>query len=168
MNRTLLLPLLLLAGCSVPSEKLSLTTPDHRERVYRLYVPPVLSPGPRPLVVVLHGGGGSGRQMERFLEFDALADKEGFLVAYPSGLDNGWNDGRETASVQSQADHIDDGAFVTAMLDEIARQHPVDPARVYATGISNGGFFAHYLANRFPAASRSLSRTISGKAPSPS
>jgi polyhydroxybutyrate depolymerase len=168
MNRTspfAFLAFALLAGCSVPSDKLSLTTPDHRERVYRLYVPPTLPSGPRPLVVVLHGGGGSGRQMERFLELDALAEKEGFLVAYPSGLDNGWNDGRETDKVQSQADHVDDGAFIAAMLDEIARQHAVDAKRIYATGISNGGFFAHYLANRFPDRFAAIAPVVGGIAP---
>ncbi len=113
-------------------------------------------------MVALHGRGGTGRQMERFTGFDALADQHGFLVAYPSGVGRGWNDGRGALGVEAQAEGIDDGAFIAAMLDEIAARHAVDPKRVYAVGVSNGGFFAHYLGDRFPDRFAAIAAVIGG------
>lgn len=154
----------LAAGCSVPSEKHALATPDGRERNYRLFVPENLPPGPRPLVLALHGGGGTGRGMERFGEFDELAQAEGFLVAYPDGIDRGWNDGRRGEGVEDRGD-VDDAAFLAAMIDAIAAAHPVDPKRVYATGVSNGGFMSHTLANRFPDRIAAIAPVIGGISP---
>lgn len=154
----------LAAGCSVPSEKHALATPDGRERSYRLFVPESLPPGPRPLVLALHGGGGTGRGMERFGEFDDLAQAEGFLVAYPDGIDRGWNDGRRGEGVEDRGG-VDDAAFLAAIIDAIAATHPVDPKRVYATGVSNGGFMSHTLANRFPDRIAAIAPVIGGISP---
>src|SRR5438876_730650 len=53
-----------------------------RIRTYRMYRPAAFA-GPAPLVVVLHGGFGSGAQAQQAYGWDLLADKEGFAVAYP-------------------------------------------------------------------------------------
>jgi polyhydroxybutyrate depolymerase len=121
---------------------------DGRKRVYYLYVPPGLAADkPAPLVLVFHGGGGTALGMERYLaRFSRLADKEGFLVAYPEGVDKNWNDGRDNPASTPARENINDLAFVMAMIDDIAREHAVDNKRIYATGISNGGVFSHYLA----------------------
>jgi polyhydroxybutyrate depolymerase len=120
-----------------------------RTRVYRLYVPRSL-PRDKPVALVLafHGGEGEGATLEPFLRFDDLADREGFLVAYPDAVGKHWNDGRENSHFESYRDKVDDVAFVSALLDAIAKDYRIDPARVYATGISNGGIFSHYLAAR--------------------
>src|SRR5581483_6056778 len=60
------------------------------ERTFRAYRPARLA-RPAPLVVVLHGGFGSGAQAERSYGWDAAADRGRFLVAYPDGLDRAWN-----------------------------------------------------------------------------
>lgn len=123
-------------------------------RSYHLHIPPQLpATQPAPLVLVFHGGGGSGRQMERLSKFDDLADKDGFLVAYPDGIDHHWNDGRKNTAGPN-----DDVQFVDQLIDDVGKQHPVDPKRIFATGISNGGIFCHYLAAR-------LSRRIAAIAP---
>ena len=113
---------------------------QHLVRDYLLHVPAEM-PGnrPAPLVVVFHGGGGHGWNMPGFTRFDELADEQGFLVAYPDSLKGHWNDGRG----QSDADDI---GFARALIDAIAERHAIDPRRIYATGISNGGFFANRLA----------------------
>src|SRR6185503_2395955 len=54
--------------------------------------------------------------------------------------------GTTDARSRAHRDHVDDVAFVAALLDAVPRHHAIDPRRVYATGISNGGIFAHYLA----------------------
>ena len=61
-------------------------------RTFHLYRPPGLSRR-RALVVMLHGGFGSGEQAERSYHWDAEADNGHFLVAYPDGLNRAWNAG---------------------------------------------------------------------------
>jgi polyhydroxybutyrate depolymerase len=118
-----------------------------RERTYRLHAPASLpADRPAPLVLVFHGGEGDGLSAERLTGFDALADREGFLVAYPDGWDKHWNDGRNVPSFAAYRDRIDDVAFVAALLDDVARRREVDPGRVFATGISNGAIFSNFLA----------------------
>lgn len=110
-------------------------------RHYQLFVPPGAERAPRPLVIALHGHYGTGAQMERSTGFDRIAAREGFVVAYPDGLDRGWADGREPATV-------DDVAFIAALIDDIAAHHAIDRARVYVTGMSNGAMMAYTLACR--------------------
>ena len=114
-------------------------------RSFHLHVPAALGSEPAPLVLVFHGGGGNGPGTERLTRFSALAEREGFLVAYPEGVGHNWNDGRVFATSRAHRDHVDDVGFVAALLDAVERVHPIDPRRVYATGISNGGIFSHYL-----------------------
>ena len=98
-----------------------------------------------PLVMVFHGGGGEGVSTSRLTKFNAVADRENFIAVYPNGVGNNWNDGRETDVIQAQKEKVDDIAFVNAMLDAIAKEYKIDAKRVYATGISNGGIFSHYI-----------------------
>ena len=77
--------------------------------------------------------------MPGFTHFDDLADREGFIAAYPDSIGGNWNDGREISTT-------DDVAFVRATIEDIERDHAIDPRRIYATGISNGGFFSNKLA----------------------
>ncbi len=110
---------------------------DGQQRTFVLHVPEGLS-DPAPLVLVLHPFTGSGRQMQRVTGLDALADREGFIVAYPNGRQRRWNVG-----VFGEGG-VNDVAFVDALIDHIAAAHPVDPSRVYVTGGSNGGMMAQY------------------------
>jgi polyhydroxybutyrate depolymerase len=115
-------------------------------RTYELYMPASLSKSaPAPLVIALHGGLGQGRSMATLSGFSQLADREGFLVAYPDGLRRHWRDGRTMPGgmVDKEADDV---AFMAALLDDAATLHAIDARRIYATGISNGAIFSHYLA----------------------
>lgn len=109
-------------------------------RSYLLYVPGSINKGhPVPLVLVFHGGGGHAYSMPVFTGFDTLAESRGFIVAYPDSVNGHWNDTRALSPA-------DDVGFVSALIGEVERNYPVNPARIYATGISNGGFFAQRLA----------------------
>jgi polyhydroxybutyrate depolymerase len=120
-----------------------------QQRTYELHVPDKPQPNrAKPLVIVFHGSGSNGVAMEKFSKFSALADREGFIVAYPDAVRHEWNDGREARSIPSQARHVDDVAFVDAMITRIASAHRIDSHRVFAAGFSNGGIFAHYLGSR--------------------
>src|SRR5581483_3492879 len=115
-------------------------TVDGTNRTYLLHVPKGLSPKkPVPLVLVFHGGGGHARGMPNFTGFDQLADSKRFIVAYPEGFNRRWNDTRGLSPA-------DDVAFILALISKLQQSLPVDPKAVYATGISNGGFFSNRLA----------------------
>jgi polyhydroxybutyrate depolymerase len=115
-------------------------------RTYLVYRPASL-PAKVPLVVMLHGGFGSASQAEKSYGWDAEADREHFVVAYPDGLGRAWNTGGGCCGTPGKT-NADDTGFITAMVSAIGRQVPVDAARVYATGISNGGIMTYTLACR--------------------
>jgi polyhydroxybutyrate depolymerase len=108
-------------------------------RTFHLYRPQGLT-GAVPLVVMLHGGFGDGAQAERAYNWDSEADGGHFLVAYPDGVGRAWNAG--TCCGLPQRDNVDDVGFISSMVASIEQQTPVDPARVYATGMSNGAMLA--------------------------
>jgi polyhydroxybutyrate depolymerase len=112
-------------------------------RTFHMYRPAGLG-GASPLVVMLHGGYGDGAQAERAYNWDAQADAGRFVVAYPDGMDRAWNAGT-CCGIPKNRD-IDDVGFVTAMVGAIEAQLPIDPARVYVTGMSNGAMMALRLA----------------------
>lgn len=139
------------SGDSTGSLKLFTLETGGYTRSYRVYAPKNLEKAKKyPLLVILHGGGGTGKGMPGLTRggFEKLADREGALLAYPEGIDKNWNDYRADKSRKSQRENIDDVAFITAMLDEISKSYPVDPARVYAAGISNGAMMSYTLACR--------------------
>jgi len=140
--------LLLLAGCrELPQLEMRSIEHDGLIRIYGVYVPlSYTGQEPVPLVLALHGGNLNARHMERLSGFDMLAAREGFIVVYPNGLNNRWNDGREALCGQPEVSDVDDVGFIAALIDQLAADFNIDPARVYATGVSNGGMMSHRLA----------------------
>jgi polyhydroxybutyrate depolymerase len=115
---------------------------DGLTRSYLLYIPDSLEKNRHtPLVLVFHGGFGSGERIARRIGMNAVADKEKFIVAYPDGIDRHWNDGRSTT-----ASGADDVSFVLAMIERIKEEYMIDEKRIYATGLSNGGYLTTRLA----------------------
>ncbi len=78
--------------------------------------------------------------------FNALADQKGFFVAYPEGIRGNWNDFRSDPIDYAHRENLDDAGFISALIDKLASEYPVDAQRVFATGISNGGFMSLRLA----------------------
>jgi polyhydroxybutyrate depolymerase len=103
-----------------------------------------------PLVIVLHGRGGNGESMIRLTrnKFNILADKDGFIVVYPDGIELNWNDGRmdEEANDKAHRENIDDVGFISGLIDLFIKDHNADPKKVYITGISNGAIMSYRLA----------------------
>ena len=124
----------------------SLVTPDGLTRTYSLYIPDVKST-PAPLVLVFHGRGGVDRGMMHVTQFSALAHQKGFFAAFPNGTgevgDWTWNCGGCTAPAASG--NVDDVGFTRLMIADISARQSVDPKRIFATGLSNGGVFVHRL-----------------------
>ena len=120
------------------------------DRFYRVYVPAGL-PASAPLVIMLHGGLGSAEDAETNYGWNELADSAKFVVAYPDGIGRpdgtgrAWNTGGGCCGRPAR-EGIDDVGFITAVVGDIAGNVGIDPARVYATGFSNGGMMAYTLA----------------------
>lgn len=114
------------------------------ERTYLLHLPPNAGARPLPLVVLLHGRLGTGAGMVRLTHFDQVADSAGVVVAYPDGWHRSWADGRMGTPADQHG--VDDVAFILAMIDDIAAHSAIDTTRIYAAGISNGGFMTERLA----------------------
>jgi polyhydroxybutyrate depolymerase len=70
------------------------------------------------------------------------ADRYGFMVVYPQGVYKHWQDGRNEKGYQ----YVDDVAFFNALIDQLSKDYSVDQQRIYAIGISNGGFMVQRLA----------------------
>jgi len=113
-------------------------------RTYVLHAPPGAAAEPRPLLVAFHGTGESGREMERSAGLDAVADRRGFLVAYPDAAVGNWAEGCGCSRADLLA--VNDTGFARAVVEDVARRHRVDRSRIYATGFSQGGLFVHRLA----------------------
>jgi polyhydroxybutyrate depolymerase len=116
---------------------------DGQTRTYRVFVP-TRPKKPTPLVLVLHGGFGTGARVASQTGFDAEAEKRGFIAVYPDGLGRAWNAG-PCCGAPSRL-NVNDVGFVAKLLDRLGRQHSIDRKRIYATGISNGGLFSYRLA----------------------
>lgn len=116
---------------------------DGIERDYILHLPKNYGSDLLPLVMVFHGGGGNSTQVKNHTKFSKLADKENFIVVYPNSVNKNWNDGRNDEKLKEK---YDDVKFISALLDTLTVKYKIDTARIFSTGISNGGFFSIYLA----------------------
>jgi polyhydroxybutyrate depolymerase len=111
------------------------------DRTYTLHVPPGEPVG---LVLSLHGGGGTGTGQQGLTDFDAVADANNLLVAYPDGYDKSWADGRGASPADRH--HVDDVGFLVALADKLQSDYRISRGHVFATGMSNGGFMSNRLA----------------------
>lgn len=120
------------------------------ERTYRVHRPAgVESLTNLPVLIVLHGGGGNGRQFERTSGISALSDQEGFIAVYPDGASrNGrfhtWN-AYECCAYAFES-NSDDVGFISALIDQVVADYSADPSRIYVTGFSNGEMMTFRLA----------------------
>ncbi len=110
----------------------------------RIYVPQTLSSDPAPTVLNWHGLGSSGPEHAAFTGYEALAEEQGFIVVHPTGL-NGGTGSNSWELTQFDTDERDDLAFADALIDTMVDDWCGDPARIYSTGMSNGGLFTSEL-----------------------
>ena len=120
---------------------------DGIQRDYILYIPAIYDGSADfPLVLNFHGFGSNANEQMFYGDFRDIADTEGFLLVHPQGTSlNGsqyWNVG----SPGSSGSTIDDVGFTEALIDELANLYTINLDRVYATGMSNGGFMSFLLA----------------------
>lgn len=120
-----------------------------------------------PLVIGMHGGGGNAKNAETMMRFTDLVEREQLIVVYPDGYGRESEGGRLPSMFTWNAMHccgsamknsVDDVAFVNALIDRISVEYPVDPARIYVTGMSNGAMMTHKVG-------RELSQRVAAIAP---
>ncbi len=138
-------------GRLAPGEYEFLIQHGDRSRSYLLHVPPQAAAGtPLPLVMALHGGGSNAVAMKQRYGLDRIADRVGYLVAYPNGsgvlqrTGLSWNAGQCCGYAMER--RVDDVGFLALVIDDVARRIALDTKRVFVAGHSNGAMMAHRAA----------------------
>jgi len=112
----------------------------------RIFVPSSAdSTGLLPTVLDWHGYDQSGPMQAELSGFEALAKSEGFMVVHPTGVSNPGRTANGWELDPARDPGRDDLAFVGALIDELTASWCADPARVYSTGMSDGGVFTSIL-----------------------
>ena len=133
-------------GALDPSETHVELEHDGLSRSYEIHVPPAYDgTTPIPLVLNFHGLTSTGLAQQENTRMDDTADREGFVVVYPNGIGRSWNVGGGCCGPAAEED-ADDVGFARAILEDIGARGCIDTSRVYATGMSNGGFFTFRMA----------------------
>ncbi len=126
---------------------------DGLQRRYMLFVPDSYDKSESyPLVIAIHGGGGSAEAAVTYFQFNDMAEQEGFMVAYPEGtgeylsgkLIGTWNGGNCCGYAKNN--NIDDVGFIDDMIEKIKIDFNTDAKRIYVTGMSNGAIMSYRLA----------------------
>jgi polyhydroxybutyrate depolymerase len=127
-----------------PSEQKTINlTVDGNARSFIVYLPTGYNnAGKMPLIFAIHGGSGTPEGMINIANFKPISDREKVVLIYPAGIQNNWNDGRPTTPNQLG---INDVSFFNQMCDYAIANLSVDGTKIYATGISNGGFMSSRL-----------------------
>ena len=113
-------------------------------RTAELHVPPSYDGNAAtPLILNFHGFSSNGPEEVLLTRMSAASDKHGFVVAYPEGVATSWNAGKCCGTAWANA--VDDVGFVKALVEKLSSDLCIDPRRIYATGMSNGGFLSNRL-----------------------
>ncbi|MFN3199472.1 MAG: alpha/beta hydrolase family esterase [Bradymonadia bacterium] len=138
-------------GCGAPpgaNDQVWDLNHDGRPRQFKVHLPPDYDPAVRtPVVINFHGRALNAEAQVGVSGMNDVADEGGFIAVHPEGTgerEQTWNGG--LCCGDSARDDVDDVGFTAAMLDQLERSLCIDTRRVYATGISNGGFMSHRLA----------------------
>lgn len=117
---------------------------DGMNRTFQCHLPPGYKTLKNmPVVLVFHGLSLNGSLMMFLSQFNPVADRNNFAVIYGDGIDKCWDTGQSGRGV-------DDVGYVCKVIDKIANTVSIDKRRVYACGISNGGYFSQMLACAIP------------------
>jgi polyhydroxybutyrate depolymerase len=120
-------------------------------REYLIHVPDSYDPAtPAPLVLSMHAGGTWPAHQMKVSRWNRLADEHGFIVAYPSGNPQIFGVARIWHTFAPGAGLERDVRFISELIDTLRAAYSIDPARIYANGLSNGGGLAFALSCALP------------------
>ena len=137
---------------------------DSLPRTYHVHVPPAEFGPSRWLLLVFHGGGGKGSGMNWLTHFNSIADRDRFVVAYPDGWKRHWTNSGESPG--DEVERPNDLQFLSKLIEKLVKSHNLEPSKVFAAGISNGGFFAQRLALECPKKVKAIA-TVAATMPEP-
>ena len=135
---------------------------DKQQREYYLYVPENLQPN-APLVFALHGYWGDASDMLGL--FEEQADEHGFVVCYPTGLQDNFGTNHWNANFNEVMSTVDDIGFLSNLALKLHEDYDLSPEKTFSCGMSNGGFMSWSLACNAPSifkAIASVTGTMSG------
>lgn len=124
---------------------------DGLSRTYLVNLPPnYYESSSFPLVIALHGGGGSGVNFEFSTGLTDKANSENFIIVYPNGyLGPGkkrtWNAGYCCGAAKAQ--DINDVKFISSLIDKLSSEFKINTQKIYITGHSNGGMMGYRIAS---------------------
>lgn len=139
------------------------------QRTYLLYKPdPKADVSRLPVIIMLHGGGGSSKNANMMTGLAKKAVPRGFMVVYPDGLGRTaqsgtpqtWNAGHCCGYAMKQK--VDDVGFISALIDSLVANDQADPKRIYVTGLSNGGMMAHRIGRELSGKVAAIAPVIAG------
>ncbi len=150
--RCLLVAVLFASGCGNAAAPMDLgpTNALVAARPYDTNIPQSYDPSkPTPLVIMLHGYSATPFVEEAIYKLTPVSESRGFLYAMPEGLIDSmhhpyWN--ATDACCDMDGSHVDDVAYLNAVIDDMEARYNVDKKRVFFTGHSNGGFMSHRMA----------------------
>ncbi len=122
-------------------------TSDDVKRTYTVHTPPTWGDGTAlPLLIALHGVPGNGNLMRVVTGLDDVADRDGFVVAYPNAVHIEWAMGCDCTRAEFEG--VSDVRFISKLIDELASRLKIDRARVFIAGYSQGALMTHFLGCR--------------------
>jgi len=139
-------------GCKQAKVKTNKTTMgclkvDNLKREYRFQLPnkKILEKSPLPLLIALHGGGGTAKRFQGYAGFNQSLKP--YIVVYPQGINKHWNDGRSNINAQ-----VDDVKFMSQLVDHLSKKLSlaIDVNKIVIAGMSNGGLMALRMACEQP------------------
>ena len=162
----ILIALLVLASaCTTAIAQVASLVHKDVKRRYIVYAPPSYQDAKQeayPVVFNFHGSGMTMAEQMLYTGMNRAADRHRFIVVYPLGVERDWNVGFGMPYLGGS----DDVGFTAALLEKIKKDYRVDAARVYATGLSRGGFFALRLAAELPQSFAAVA-SVGGPMPEP-
>ena len=142
MNKIFIIVLFFVYGCLDNTSDLTMQTLTHDNVVREYYVSyPENIDGPVPLIINMHGFASHAIEQKDYSQMDSYAHSRGVAVVYPEGISRSWNVGTEGSLTNE-----DDVGFISTLIDSIATDFDIDLDRIYACGMSNGGYMSYRLA----------------------
>ena len=135
----------ILSPTATPAPLLTLDV-SGADRTYLLHVPESVASEDAPLVFIVHGLGSNAERVRATSGFDEIADREGFIVAYPNGLSRAWLDAGIGSAFSDSDIASQNIAYLDELIDALQSEYSIDADRIYVAGISNGGMFAFHVA----------------------
>jgi polyhydroxybutyrate depolymerase len=116
------------------------------------------------LLFIMHGSGGSGKQiMKNATKLEAIAEKENLQIVYPDGYKNFWNECRRASTALANKEDINENSFFIEMISYFKKHFGIDEKKVFAAGFSGGGHMAYKLALTMPGKVRAVSAIVANQ-----